>query len=119
MATRLAARKSDPLSTLAFQCAMETLLLTPQALATWAVPEGHDLVFFLALGAMSAFSHLLSIAAFRFAEASTLAPLVYLELIGAALIGYCAFGEIPDIFTIVGGGLIIAGGLVLLRRQAR
>lgn len=117
--TRLAAQRSDPVSTLAFQCAIGTLLLTPQAIATWAVPQWGDLVFFLALGMISAFSHLLSIAAFRFAEASILAPLVYLELIGAALIGYYAFGEIPDIFTITGAGLIIIAGLILLRRQRR
>ena len=117
--TRLAARRSDPVSTLAFQCAIGTLLLTPQAVATWAVPQWGDLAFFLALGIMSSLSHLLSIAAFRFAEASTLAPLVYLELIGAALIGYYVFGEVPDMFTIIGAGLIIAAGFILLRRQAR
>jgi drug/metabolite transporter (DMT)-like permease len=115
--TRLAAQRSDPVSTLAFQCAIGTLLLTPQAIATWAVPQWGDLVFFLALGMISAFSHLLSIAAFRFAEASILAPLVYLELIGAALIGYYAFAEIPDAFTLIGAGLIIAAGLILLKRQ--
>lgn len=117
VATRLTARKSDPVSTLAFQCAIGTLLLFPQAVVTWTMPQWADLGFFLALGAVSAFSHLLSIAAFRFAETSTLAPLVYLELIGATLIGYYAFGEIPDVFTIVGAGLIIAAGLLVLRRH--
>ncbi|MGE3877206.1 MAG: DMT family transporter [Parvibaculaceae bacterium] len=115
--TRLAAQRSDPVSTLAFQCAVGALLLTPQAIATWALPQWSDLGLFLALGMVSAFSHLLSIAAFRFAEASILAPLVYLELIGAAAIGYYFFGEIPDIFTVMGAGLIIAAGLILLRRQ--
>ncbi|MGE0240765.1 MAG: DMT family transporter [Parvibaculaceae bacterium] len=119
VATRLAAQQSDPVSTLAFQCVVGTLLLTPQAVATWSMPQWSDLVFFLALGALSAFSHLLSIAAFRFAEASMLAPLVYLELIGAALIGYYAFGEVPDIFTVAGAGFIIAAGLILLRRPRR
>jgi drug/metabolite transporter (DMT)-like permease len=117
VATRLAAQRSDPLSTLAFQCAVGTLLLTPQAVATWAVPQWNDLVFFLALGLFSALCHLLSIAAFRFAEASMLAPLVYLELIGAAFIGYYAFNEIPDAYTVIGAGLIIAAGLILLKRS--
>lgn len=115
--TRLAAQKSDPLSTLAFQCAVGTLLLTPQAIVSWTLPQRSDLGFFLALGAVSAFSHLLSIAAFRFAEASVLAPLVYLELIGAAAIGYYFFGEIPSIFTVIGAGLIIVAGLFLVHRH--
>jgi drug/metabolite transporter (DMT)-like permease len=115
--TRLAAQRSDPVSTLAFQCVVGALLLTPQAIATWAMPQWSDFGFFIALGMISAFSHLLSIAAFRFAEASILAPLVYLELVGATLIGFYAFGDLPDVHTAVGAGLIIAAGLILLKRQ--
>jgi drug/metabolite transporter (DMT)-like permease len=117
--TRLAAQRSDPVSTLAFQCTVGALLLTPQAIITWAMPQWSDLGFFLALGAVSALSHLLSIAAFRFAEASALAPLVYLELIGASLIGYYVFGDIPDRYTVKGAGLIIAAGLILVTRPKR
>jgi drug/metabolite transporter (DMT)-like permease len=115
--TRLSAQRSDPVSTLAFQCVVGALLLTPQAIATWAMPQWSDFGFFIALGMISAFSHLLSIAAFRFAEASILAPLVYLELVGATLIGFYAFGDLPDAYTAVGAGLIIAAGLILLKRQ--
>jgi drug/metabolite transporter (DMT)-like permease len=115
--TRLAAQKSDPVSTLAFQCAVGTLLLTPQAIVSWTLPQWSDLGFFVALGVVSAFSHLMSIAAFRRAEASVLAPLVYLELIGAAAIGFYFFGEVPNIFTVIGAGLIIAAGLILLKRH--
>jgi drug/metabolite transporter (DMT)-like permease len=115
--TRLAAQRSDPVSTLAFQCVVGALLLTPQAIATWAMPQWSDFGFFIALGMISAFSHLLSIAAFRFAEASILAPLVYLELVGATLIGFYAFGDLPDAYKAVGAGLIIAAGLILLKRQ--
>jgi drug/metabolite transporter (DMT)-like permease len=117
IATRWASQSSDPIKTLAFQCVIGTLLLTPQAVATWTTPQWSEFGFFLCLGLFSAFSHMMSIAAFRFAEASLLAPLVYLELIGAALIGYYAFGEIPDAYTIIGAGFIIAAGLILLKRS--
>jgi drug/metabolite transporter (DMT)-like permease len=117
IATRWASQSSDPIKTLAFQCVIGTLLLTPQAIATWTTPQWSEFGFFLCLGLFSAFSHMMSIAAFRFAEASLLAPLVYLELIGAALIGYYAFGEIPDAYTIIGAGFIIAAGLILLKRR--
>jgi drug/metabolite transporter (DMT)-like permease len=115
IATRQAAQASDPVSTLAFQCVAGAALLTPQALVSWRTPLADDLLFFAALGGLSAISHLLSIAAFRRASASKLAPLVYLELIGASLVGYLAFGEVPGPGTIVGAGFIVAGGLVLLR----
>jgi drug/metabolite transporter (DMT)-like permease len=118
IATRHAAQDSDAIKTLAFQCVAGTILMTPQAILTWSTPAWGDLLFFAGLGLLSAISHLLSITAFRLADASTLAPLVYVELIGAALIGYLAFGEIPGPLTIVGAALIVAGGLILLQRRA-
>ncbi len=117
IATRHAAQASDPLKTLAFQCVVGTILLTPQAALSWSLPAWSDLLFFAGLGLFSAISHMLSIAAFRFAEASTLAPLTYLELIGAAAIGYLAFGEVPGPRTVIGAAFIVAAGLVLLQRQ--
>ncbi len=115
--TRQASQRSDPLKTLAFQCVIGTLLLTPQATYAWSAPAWSDLIFFAGLGLFSALSHVLSIAAFRFADASTLSPLVYVELIGTALIGYFAFNEIPSAATLAGAAMIVAGGLVLLQRR--
>ena len=117
ISTRHAAQASDPLKTLAFQCVVGTILLTPQAALSWSLPAWSDLLFFAGLGLFSAISHMLSIAAFRFADASTLAPLTYLELIGAAVIGYLAFGEVPGPPTVFGAAFIVAAGLVLLQRQ--
>lgn len=117
IATRRAAQASDPVKTLAFQCAVGMVLLTPQAVAAWSVPAWNDVIFFAGLGLFSAFSHLLSIAAFRLTEASTLAPLVYLELFGSALIGFVVFAEIPGPATVIGAALIVAAGLILLQRR--
>jgi drug/metabolite transporter (DMT)-like permease len=119
VATRQAAQASDPVKTLAFQCVVGALLLAPQAIVTWSTPALSDLWLFAVLGGLSAVSHILSITAFRYADASTLAPLVYLELIGAALIGYLAFGDIPGTATVAGAVMIVAAGFLLLeRRQA-
>lgn len=115
--TRQAAQDSDPVKTLVFQCLVGVALLTPQAVVFWSTPAWNDLLFFAGLGFFSAISHMLSIVAFRLADASTLAPLVYVELIGAALVGYVAFDEIPGTPAIVGAGFIIAAGLILLQRR--
>ena len=103
----------SPVKTLVFQCVIGTALLTPPAILSWSTPASDDLLFFAAMGLISTVSHMLSITAFRLADASTLAPLVYLELIGNALIGYIAFGEIPGTLTAVGAGFIAAAGLIL------
>jgi drug/metabolite transporter (DMT)-like permease len=116
IATRQASKDSDPLKTLAFQCVVGAVLLTPQALVSWSTPATGDALFFVGLGLFSVIGHGLSILAFRLADASTLAPLVYVELIGAVAIGYFAFHEVPAPATIIGAGLIVAAGLTLVRR---
>ena len=78
IATRHASRHSDPIKTLAFQCVVGTILLSPQAVLTFEIPEIDALWLFLGLGLFSAIGHILTILAFRLADASTLAPLVYL-----------------------------------------
>ena len=119
IATRKASLSSDPLRTLAFQCLVGAILLLPQALYAWSVPRSELLFLFGLMGLFSAISHILSITAFRFAEASLLSPLVYLELIGSALFGYFVFREVPGATTWVGATIIVAGGLLLLHQQRK
>lgn len=122
--TRLAARASDPIRTLAFQSLVGAALLLPAAAFAWPatnVDGASSLLaewpLLLALGAFSATSHLLSITAFRYAETSTLAPLVYLELIATTAIGFQFFNELPGSTIWIGAAAIIAGGLLVMRRN--
>lgn len=118
IATRQASQNSDPIKTLAFQCVLGTVLLSPQAAFTFELPQLDVLWLFAGLGLISAIAHLMTILAFRLADASTLSPLVYLELVGSAAIGFVIFSEIPTLSTIAGAALIIISGLVLLRKPA-
>lgn len=117
VATRLAARSSPPLATITFQYLLGTILLTPLAIAFWTVPGSDALKFILFMGAVSVSSHLLSVNAFRFAEASVLSPLVYFELVSATIIGVLFFNELPDPVTWMGIACIVAAGIILYRRR--
>ncbi len=119
IATRQASQESDPIKTLAFQCVVGTVLLSPQAAFTFSLPEIDVLWLFAGLGLFSAIGHILTIWAFKLADASTLAPLVYLELVGSALIGFLIFAEVPTIMTVIGACLIVASGIVLVVRSNR
>ncbi len=114
IATRQASQHSDPIKTLAFQCVAGTVLLSPQAAFTFQVPQTEVLWLFVGLGLFSAIAHILTILAFRLADASTLAPLVYLELVGSAIIGFLIFREVPTLMTLIGAALIIFAGLLLV-----
>ena len=117
IASRRAAQGSEVIKMLAFQCVVGTLLLVPQGIVFWQTPALADLPLFFLIGVLSTVSHMLTIYAFRLADASTLAPLIYVEMLGAALIGYLFFGDIPGLTTIFGAVLIVIGGLALLQRR--
>lgn len=118
IATRKASRASDVVTTLAFQCLFGTVILAPLAAWQWSLPAGGELWLLLLMGAISAACHFMTISAFRHAEASLLAPLAYLELLGAVVVGYLAFGDLPGLHVAAGAALIVAGGLILLRSRA-
>ncbi len=117
--TRLTAATTPPVDTLRFQCVFGTLLLTPVALWHWSSPTRADLLLMAIMGGISALCHLMVIAAFRCAEASVLAPLVYLELVTATLFGQLVFAELPDGLACLGVAMIVLSGLLIWRSEYR
>jgi drug/metabolite transporter (DMT)-like permease len=47
------------------------------------------------------------------------APVGYVELIGATLIGWLLFAQFPDAWTWVGAAIIVASGLYITLRERR
>jgi len=114
IATKQAASSSDPLKTLTFQCLVGAILLLPQAIWTWASPSPDQLLLLLGMGVLSTFAHLLSIMAFQYADASILAPLVYVEMVGTTAVGLIFFNEFPEPLVWLGSAIIISSGLLLV-----
>ena len=90
----------------------------PFALAVWQWPA--DLltwVMLVSLGVTGGFGHWLLILAHRHAPAPVLAPFVYVGLIFMVILGYVMFGDIPTLWTLAGGAIVIGSGLYLLYRE--
>lgn len=62
--------------------------------------------------------HFLMIRAYSVAEAGTVQPFAYFQLVFITILGTTFFGERPDGWTIAGGLLILAAGLYTILRQA-
>ena len=120
VSTRLASGETTPLQALVFQNVFGTLLLLPQAIMTWSTPSGSEILLLLAMGLISLLCHTLTINAFRHADATTLAPLSYVELVTAATLGYVWFGQSPELNVWIGAAFVASAGLVLIftRRKA-
>jgi drug/metabolite transporter (DMT)-like permease len=85
----------------------------------WVPVRQQDLAIFAASGALIAVAHTLIIEAFRRGEAALVAPFKYSSLLWATLIGYLMFGELPDLWTIVGAVIIVLAGLYVLHRETQ
>ena len=85
----------------------------------WVPPTPEDWLFFIGLGAFAGLAHLLVIRAFQYAAASWLAPFNYVHIIWGTILGYLIFGQLPDIWTVAGGMLVVASGLYVIIRTTR
>ena len=80
----------------------------------WVTPAfGWDCVLFVAIGIMAGIGHYFLTIAYSQAPASVVAPFNYVQLIGAAILGYLVFDSIPDFWTWVGAAVIVCSGLYL------
>lgn len=88
------------------------------ALFVWREPSLEALAWIAGVSASSAFGHWCLARAFTTAEASFIMPFDYTQLPFGALIGYFAFGEIPDAWTFVGAGIIAGAAIYIAHREA-
>ena len=64
-------------------------------------------------------AYLAIVAATRTGNAGIISSFRYSRMIYALIIGYLAFGEVPDNLTLLGAAIVIAAGLFTLIREAR
>jgi drug/metabolite transporter (DMT)-like permease len=83
----------------------------------WVTPTWHDILFGLIIGLASTAGQWIVVLAFRYADASVLAPFSYIQLLWVTLLGFVIFGEIPDVWTVVGAAFIVASGLYTAHRE--
>ncbi|MAU53082.1 MAG: EamA family transporter [Roseovarius sp.] len=121
LATRAVPRaiSSMQLSTYAFATLVPTgALLLPFGAAP-AMPEGAE-IRALALALVCGLAAYYAIvAAMRVGEVAVVTPFRYTRLVFALIIGVAVFEERPDVWTLVGAGVIVASGLYTLMREAR
>jgi drug/metabolite transporter (DMT)-like permease len=80
-------------------------------------PEGLAWLWLVWVGVFATVSHMMMTYALSMAPSATLAPLQYLELPVAALLGYMVFGDFPNALTLVGIAIIIGAGLYMIHRE--
>lgn len=80
-------------------------------------PQGIAWTWLFGVGFFATVSHMMMTYALSWAPSATLAPLQYLELPVATLLGYLVFGDFPNTLTLTGITIIIGAGLYMIHRE--
>lgn len=95
-------------------------VMLPFAINNWLAMNMIDVLQFAALGVTGAVGVACIAYAFQTApSAAVIAPFHYTQMIWGAALGYMLFNEVPQLQTMVGAVLLIAGGLLLIWLEAR
>lgn len=89
------------------------------ALFVWVWPSWQDIMWLVALGVTATMGHICFSRAFKLADVSAVLPFDFTRLPFAALVGYLAFSEIPDIWTWTGAAVIFASSIYISWRESR
>lgn len=114
---RMVGRRDSAQTTTLYSAVVGCIAFSMAAPFVWRSPDPATWMWLLLLGGLGATGHYLLSTAFRLAPASTLQPFAYTMPLWAVLLGWVAFQDIPDVWTFIGGGIVIASGLYALRRE--
>jgi len=84
----------------------------------WTVPDLKDFVLLVTIGVLGGLGQMLLVQAYRYGDASLIAPFEYSTMIWATALGWFVFGEWPVLAVLLGSLIVIASGIyVILREQ--
>lgn len=116
--TRHIAGDDPPIVTLFYSMFVGVFLGAPIAIADWQWPQQPEVWLMLAsLGVLGGAGHYLFILAYKLAPAGRITPFLYLQILSMAGLGYIVFGDLPDIWTVVGSCVVVASGIYLIHRE--
>lgn len=113
------ARTESPNAVVFYMNLMLAPLSLIPALFVWHWPSWGALALMALVGSLAALAHLALTLSFAKADTSAVMPFDYTRLPFVAAIGYVAFGEVPDIWTWVGAGIIAGSAIYIAHREAR
>lgn len=91
----------------------------PVAATVWTWPSATALLMMAAIGALGTIGWFAFAYAFKFADASALAPYDFTRLPFIAVPAYLVFGEVPDIWTWIGAAVIFGSSIMVTRAEVR
>jgi drug/metabolite transporter (DMT)-like permease len=115
--TRMMSGREAAITTMTYSSIVGVGILSALVPLVWVAPSWHDILFGILVGLASTVGQWIVVLAFRYADASVLAPFSYTQLLWVSILGFLIFGEVPDVWTVTGAAFIVASGLYTAHRE--
>jgi len=115
--TRMMSGREHAITIMTYSSIAGVAILSVLVPFVWVVPSWQAIMFGVLIGVASTAGQWIVVLAFRYADASLLAPFSYTQLVWVSTLGFLIFGEVPDVWTVVGAAFIVASGLYTAHRE--
>jgi drug/metabolite transporter (DMT)-like permease len=115
--TRMMSGSERAMTTMTYSSISGVIILSALVPLVWVAPGWHGILFGILIGVASTAGQWIVVLAFRYADASVLAPFSYTQLVWVSFLGFLVFGEVPDVWTVTGAAFIVASGLYTAHRE--
>ena len=115
--TRMMSGRDHAITTMTYSSIVGVCILSALVPFVWVAPSWHDILFGVFIGLASTAGQWIVVLAFRYADASVLAPFSYTQLLWVSILGFVIFGEVPDVWTVTGAVFIVGSGLYTAHRE--
>lgn len=88
-------------------------------LARWTPPSLDDLALLVLVAVLSGSAQVFNVLGWRAGETTAIAPMSYMQIVFAGLVGYFAFAELPGVWTVLGALVIVGSTAYIAHREAR
>ncbi len=115
--TRMMSGRDHAITTMTYSSIVGVCILSALVPFVWVAPSWHDILLGVFIGLASTAGQWIVVLAFRYADASVLAPFSYTQLLWVSILGFVIFGEVPDVWTVTGAVFIVGSGLYTAHRE--
>jgi drug/metabolite transporter (DMT)-like permease len=95
------------------------ILLAPAMVWFWQTPVGVEWVLIAMIGTGTTIGMICFVRGFSVGEINVAGPMEYVRLVYAGLIGYFFFAETIDLWTLLGGVVIVTSALYIAHDESR
>jgi drug/metabolite transporter (DMT)-like permease len=95
------------------------ILLAPAMIWFWQTPVGVEWLLIAMIGTGTTIGMICFVRGFSVGEINVAGPMEYVRLVYAGLIGYFFFAETIDLWTLLGGVVIVASALYIAQDESR